>query len=370
MASPPPLSPISVHRGDGSAYPLRFASLAAVPSLLAEAELRPGRCLLVTDEHVAAHYLEPLVDALSSAAWTPRVVIIPPGERSKSYDVLHTLYDDALGWGIDRDTPVLALGGGVVGDLAGFAAATLLRGIPVVQLPTSLIAQVDSAIGGKTGINHSAGKNLIGAFHPPRLVVVDVSTLSTLPEREWTSGLAEVVKHALIADSSLFSHLEEHWDAVVRRDPEVVEPIIHRAAAIKAAVVSRDEHEQGLRMILNFGHTFGHAIEREAGYGRFTHGEAVALGMRAALALSHQRHPSLPFSRLDDLVARLPVPHPLDVPTDQLTSAMRTDKKVKAGTVRVILLRALGEAYVTSEVSEDDLRAAWNALHQLAPSSP
>ncbi|NBC19168.1 MAG: 3-dehydroquinate synthase, partial [Bacteroidetes bacterium] len=338
------VSPILVQRGDGGSYPLRFAPLRSVPSLLEETQLRPGRCFIVTDEHVAAHHLEPLMTALRAADWQPRAHVIAPGEASKSHAVLTDLYDDALGWGIDRKTPVLALGGGVVGDLAGFAAATLLRGVPVVQIPTSLIAQVDSAIGGKTGINHEVGKNLIGAFYPPRLVVVDLTTLNTLPQREWTSGLAEVVKHALIADADFFELLEHSWDQLLRREPDVVASVVHRAAAIKAEVVSQDEHERGLRMILNFGHTFGHAIEREAGYGRFTHGEAVALGMRAALTASRRLHPSLPYDRLDALVARLPVPYPLEVPTEALIAAMQTDKKVSAGTVRLVLLRALGDA--------------------------
>jgi 3-dehydroquinate synthase len=335
--------------------------------LLKQAEVRPGRCFIVTDANVAEYYLAPLTADLTEAGWTPRAHVIDPGESSKSDAVLKALYDDALGWGIDRETPVLALGGGVVGDLAGFAAATLLRGVPIVQLPTTLIAQVDSAIGGKTGINHSTGKNLIGAFHPPHVVVADLSTLATLPEREWTSGLAEVVKHALIADPALFERLEQAWTPLLRREPDVVAEVVSRAAAIKADVVSQDEHEQGLRMILNFGHTFGHAIEREAGYGRFTHGEAVALGMRAALTASHRLHPSLPYDQLDALIARLPVPGPLETPVEDLIAAMQTDKKVAAGSLRLVLLRTLGEAYVTSSFSDEDLHAAWQSIRTPAP---
>ena len=285
------LAPVRVRLDGGRSYAVRFRSLADVPALLVEAGLRVGRCLVVTDAHVAAHYRAPLAHALDAAGWTPRVVVLPPGEATKSDVHLRGLYDEALAWGLDRQTPVVALGGGVVGDLAGFAAATLLRGLPLVHLPTSLVAQVDSALGGKTGLNHATGKNLVGAFWQPRLVVTDTTTLATLPQREWTSGLAEVVKHALIADPDLAAFLEAHWaDLVLRRDDEAVAQMVRRAAAVKARIVSADEREAGRRALLNFGHTFGHAVEKVAGYGTFTHGEAVALGMRAATALSRRRH--------------------------------------------------------------------------------
>jgi 3-dehydroquinate synthase len=332
---------------------------------MGEAGLRRGRCLVVTDENVGALYADALLDALADARWEPRLVTLPAGETTKAYEHLHTIYDEALGWGIDRKTPVLALGGGVVGDLAGFAAATLLRGVPLVQLPTSLIAQVDSAIGGKTGINHRTGKNLIGAFYQPAFVCADVRTLESLPDREWTSGLAEVVKHALIADPGLYDFLEGSWPAVLERAPEVVPETVYRAAAIKAGVVSEDEREQGRRAILNFGHTFGHAIERVAGYGVFTHGEAVALGMRAALHLSHQLNPSLPLERINDLILHLPTPpHLGDLSTERLMAAMKTDKKVDAGVLRLVLLHRLGEAYVTPPPPSADIIAAWDYAKQ------
>ena len=354
------LTPHTVRLGPGRSYEIFFEPLAAVPELLARAGLRPGRCLVVTDEQVGRHYLAPLTAALEDGAWTTRTVVLPPGETTKSPGHLQSVYDAALGWGIDRQTPLLALGGGVVGDLAGYAAATLLRGIPLVQLPTTLIAQVDSAVGGKTGINHAAGKNLIGAFHQPVFVCTDLTTLDTLPEREWTSGLAETVKHALIADAGLFEQLEAGWNAVIDRDPEVVPGVIRRAVGVKVDVVSEDEREAGRRAILNFGHTFGHAIERVAGYGTFTHGEAVALGMRAALHLSHRLHPDLPLDRADALVRRIPVPPGLAaIPTDVLTDAMQTDKKVQAGAVRFVVLRRIGEAYVTGGVAREDVEAAW-----------
>lgn len=362
-ASPLTLSPLTVSLTGGRSYPVHFAPLAEAPARMAEAGLRAGRCFVVTDENVAAYYRRPLEDALHGAGWTTRTHVLPPGEATKAEASLRRLYDAALGWGLDRQTPVLALGGGVVGDLAGFAAATLLRGLPLVQLPTSLVAQVDSSLGGKTGINHATGKNLIGAFWQPRLVLADARTLGTLPEREWRSGLAEVVKHALIADSPLMDFLETRRAAVLERDPEAVRALIPPAARVKAEVVGEDEREAGRRAILNFGHTFGHAVEKTAGYGAVTHGEAVALGMRAALFLSHRRHDS--FN--DDAFARaLRLTEMTEVPPEAtgcslaaLREAMQSDKKNTGGTVRFVLLRRPGAAYLTGDVSGEALAAAW-----------
>ncbi|QXD14863.1 3-dehydroquinate synthase [Rhodocaloribacter litoris] len=356
----PDLSPIRIDLGPQRGYDVVFQPLEEVPERMAAAGLRPGRCLVVTDEHVAAHYRAPLEAALVAAGWSPLTAVLPPGETTKSAEHLHRLYDLALAHGIDRKTPVLALGGGVVGDLAGYVAATLLRGLPFVQLPTTLIAQVDSALGGKTGINHPLGKNLIGAFHQPVFVCADLRTLDTLPEREWTSGLAEVVKHALIADAAFFTFLQDHWHPLLERRPDVVARTVHRAAAIKAAIVSEDEREHGRRALLNFGHTFGHAIEKVTGYGHFTHGEAVALGMRAALHLSHTLHPDFPLDVADALVRRIPVPEGLATyPIEKLLAAMRVDKKVEAGTVHFVVLRRIGAAYVTGTVPPAAVEAAW-----------
>src|SRR5690606_15559793 len=311
-------------------------------------------------EHVAVHCLGPLVEALRAARWTPHPYVLPPGEATKSAAHLGALYDWALGLGISRETPVLALGGGVVGDLAGFAAATLLRGLPLAHLPTSLVAQADSAIGGKTSINHDAGKNLIGAFHQPRLVLADPAALRTLPAREFTSGLAEVVKAALVADAGFAGWLAGRWDAVLARDPATLAPLVYHAAAVKAAIVSEDEHEAGRRAILNFGHTFGHAIERVAGYGTFTHGEAVALGMHAALALSRTLRPDADLDAAEALVARLPVPPGLHaLATDDLLAAMATDKKRTVEGLRFIVLDAVGQARVVEGVTREAVAAAW-----------
>jgi len=352
---------VSVDLGDRS-YTVHFRSLSAVPELLKETGLQPGRCLLVTDENVAAHYRTPLAEGLSHADWTVRTLVLPPGEATKSASCLHEIYDEALDWGIDRQTPVLALGGGVIGDLAGFAAATLLRGLPLVQLPTSLLAQVDASVGGKTAINHSTGKNLIGAFYQPQLVCADPTTLDTLPMREYTSGMAEVVKHAVIKDPDLFERLDVNLGPVMtRKDRQTISAVIEQAVRVKAEVVSADEREEGRRAILNFGHTFAHALERVAGYGAFTHGEAVALGMRAGLYLSHQRHPeSLPRDRIDRVISAIPVQDdPSAVPFSELYEAMSADKKNRGDTIRFVLLKRLGHAYVTSEVTKQQARDAW-----------
>jgi 3-dehydroquinate synthase len=334
-----------------------------VPDLLEKANLKPGRCVLVSDENVAAHYRTPLVEGLSSAGWSVHSIVLPPGEDTKSAESLHGIYDDVLDWGIDRQTPVLALGGGVIGDLAGFAAATLLRGVPLVQLPTSLLAQVDASVGGKTAINHPTGKNLIGAFYQPRLVCADPQTLDTLPMREYTSGMAEVVKHALIKDPVLFGRLEENLVPVMAYgDQEMVSAVIEDAVRVKAEVVSADEREEGRRAILNFGHTFAHALERVAGYGAFTHGEAVALGMRAALYLSHQRNPeALPRDRIDHVIDAIPIEDdPSTVSFSNLYDAMTADKKNQGETIRFVLLKRMGDAYVTGDITRAEARHAWN----------
>lgn len=361
MPSAPSLDPLTLAPGTGRPYTIHFRPLDDVPALMEAAGLQRRRCVLVTDENVADHYRRPLKEALRRAGWQTRTLVISPGEASKSAAALQRIYDTALGWGIDRETPVLALGGGVVGDLAGFAAATLLRGVPLVHLPTSLLAQVDSSIGGKTGINHATGKNLIGTFYQPTLVVTDVQTTETLPQREWISGLAEVLKHALIAAPELFAFLEKHLPIIAAQRPsELISPMIRKAAQVKVDVVSEDVHEQGRRAILNFGHTFGHALEREAGYGVFTHGEAVALGMRAGLYLSHQQQPSFPLERTDALVRALPLQgDPSTLSMETLRNAMQSDKKNREGTVRIVLLDAIGHAFVSDAPPTPALHAAW-----------
>jgi 3-dehydroquinate synthase len=370
---------LTVSLGEGRSYPMHVAPLGEVPARMKTADLRAGRCLVVTDENVASRYRTPLVEALETAGWTPHVVVLPPGEETKSVAPLRELYDQALDWGLDRRTPVVALGGGVIGDLAGFAAATLLRGLPLVHVPTSLVAQVDASLGGKTGINHPRGKNLIGAFWQPRLVAADPHTLATLPEREWRGGLAEVVKHALIEgagttgeeseDGSLRAFLDTHRDAITGRRPEAVAAMIPKAARVKARIVEADEREAGLRAVLNFGHTFGHAVERAAGYGAVTHGEAVALGMRAALVLSRRRAglPRNDVERAWRLTQMVAVPPEATRPSlAELRAAMQSDKKNVGDTVRFVLLRGLGDPEIVGGLSDDDLSAAWSAACESA----
>ncbi len=357
MSSPAPFHTLALPHHP---YGLYAERLATVPALLDAHALDSPQVIVVTDEHVAAHYLRPLTHQLEKAGRTVVPIVLPPGEQTKAPGPLQRIYDTTLTAGIDRATPVLALGGGVVGDLAGFAAATLLRGLPLVHLPTSLIAQVDSSIGGKTGINHAVGKNLIGAFYQPVFINAGPTTLNSLPLREWQSGLAEVVKHALIAAPDFFDELETYHADVLSREPQRVSSVVQRAAAIKAGLVADDVHEQGQRALLNFGHTFGHALESVCGYGVLTHGEAVFLGMRVALRVSHRLTPHPSLVRALEMVQGFPVDASVQsVARGDLMASMQHDKKVKNGTVRYVLLRAIGDPYITTDVPAQVIYDAW-----------
>ncbi len=353
-------APLSV-RTDSRTYPIRFVALATVPTELRRLNLNGPDVIIVTDENVAAHYRSPLLHAFESDGWTPHLMVVPPGESSKSLGQLKQMYDTLLPQGIERSTPVCTVGGGVVGDLGGFAAATLLRGVPLVHVPTSLLAQVDSSIGGKTGINHDVGKNLIGSFYQPHAVLVDPETLLTLPAKEWINGMAEAVKHALIADVELIDYLEAHLvDILGHHNLEATVPAIRNAMQVKVDIVAQDEREAGQRAWLNFGHTFAHAIEHVAGYGAIAHGQAVAIGMRAALYLSHQRFPdAIDRDRLDALITRLPRPDVSHLRFDLLHQAMQHDKKTQDGTLRFVLLRAPGDPFVADDCTPGALRHAW-----------
>ena len=314
------------------------------------AGLRPGRAALVTDANVAKLYARRAIDSLERAGFALTVIEIAAGEASKSLAALAILYDRMTAAEIDRAGAVFALGGGVVGDLAGFAAASYLRGIAVVQIPTTVVGQVDSSLGGKTGVNHPRAKNLIGAFHHPHAIVADVATLATLPEREYREGFAEVIKYGAIMDAAMISDLERDLDRIAAREPAILEAVIARSLRHKAAVVASDEREGGLRKILNFGHTLGHALEASAGYGRYLHGEAVAIGMAAAAALS-EKHGGLSAdeaSRLTLLIARagLPTAMPPDARDDPaFLSAIRLDKKRADGAIEFVLLDRLGHGF-------------------------
>ncbi len=320
-----------------------------------------GPAVVVTDSKVGPLHAAPVLESLEAAGIAASLVEIPAGEQSKSLAVAGEVCDAMIARGLDRNSFVLALGGGVVGDLAGFAAAIYYRGVPCVQVPTTIVAQVDSSVGGKTGVNATAGKNLLGAFHQPVLVLADVAVLATLPDREYREGFAEVIKHAVIADAAMLDLL----------DPEAprssLAPLIARNVSIKAAIVAEDEHEtSGRRALLNFGHTVGHAIENVAGYGRFLHGEAVSLGLAAALAISVRRAglDAGEAARVRQALARfhLPLTLPRELATEDLMAAARRDKKFSAGRVRFVLCPRLGEAQVSEQVTEDDIRQAVEAL--------
>ncbi|TDI74316.1 MAG: 3-dehydroquinate synthase [Bacteroidetes bacterium] len=345
---------------EGRSYTVHFSRFQTVPERMMSLGLQIQNCLLVTDENVGALYQADLEKAFESAGGSFHSIILPPGESTKSPRQLERIYEFALSTGITRSTPVVALGGGVIGDIAGFAAATLLRGLPLVHVPTTLVAQVDSSIGGKTGLNHSTGKNLIGSFYQPRMVCADFDTLRTLSDREWTSGMAEVIKHALILDINFFRWIEEHIDGIVARDYKLVPAFVACAAAIKCEVVSADEFESDHRMILNFGHTFGHALERSLGFKSITHGEAVAIGMKAALHLSVLLGNKIELDRIFSVLSSIPVPSiPDSISIDNLCLSMTTDKKRTALRLRFVVLSGIGKAYVTADVPTESVSEAW-----------
>ena len=286
-------------------------------------------------------------------------ILLPDGERYKTLTSVSRVYEALIRAGADRGSTVVALGGGVLGDTAGFAAATFLRGVSLVQVPTTLLAQVDSAIGGKVGVNHALGKNLIGAFHQPSLVVIDPAFLSTLPRREFRSGLYEVVKYGMIASRPLFDRLAKETKAVVAKDPLVLGPAIEESCRIKADVVSQDERESGLRRILNYGHTVGHALEAVTKYRRLRHGEAIAIGMLAAadLAVSRGALATTERDALAQLIAALgPLPSVADVPIDEVLAAIRRDKKVVDGRLHFVIAIEIGATMTVDDVTEAELR--------------
>lgn len=329
--------------------------LARAGTFVRETGLR-GACALITDENVAHHHGDTVRKSLEAAGYRVELLVVPAGEESKAMPVAEDLCERMVEAGLDRSSFVVALGGGVVGDLAGFVAAIYHRGIPFVQIPTTIVAQVDSSIGGKTGVNARAGKNLIGAFHQPRLVLADTDTLGTLPDREYREGFAEVIKHAAIRDAAMLGEL----DPAAPRG--TIAPLIARNIAIKAAVVADDEHEKtGTRALLNFGHTVAHAIENAAGYGRFLHGEAVSIGLAAALEISRSKA-GLSAEEAQRVRAKLaafglPLTLPSDLATDTLIAAARRDKKFAEGQIRFVVLPRLGEAFVSEDVTEMDLRS-------------
>jgi len=345
---------LTVDLGDRS-YPIYIG-----PGLLRNKELysphiKGRQVLIVTNETVAPIYLDDVMSALTD--YQVDTVILPDGEKYKDLDTLNMIFDELLDRRHNRTTTLIALGGGVIGDMTGFAAATYQRGVNFIQVPTTLLSQVDSSVGGKTAVNHALGKNMIGAFHQPQAVIADTDTLETLPLREMAAGMAEVIKYGLISDSEFYAWLQDNVAGLMSGDDESLAEAIYRSCENKASVVAQDEREGGIRATLNLGHTFGHAIEAHQGYGKWLHGEAVGAGMMMAADLS-RRLGYLSEKDEHDLLrllqaAHLPVKGPKDMSCDDYISRMAVDKKVLDGALRLVLLKGIGEAYITSEVPRD-----------------
>jgi 3-dehydroquinate synthase len=320
--------------------------LSSIGDLLHQVGIK-GKIAVVTNPIVAQLYLDTVHDALHERGFEVTPVLVPDGEEHKALSTVSTILDNLISNRFERKSCVLALGGGVVGDLAGFAAATFLRGIPFVQVPTTLLAQVDSSVGGKTGVNHKDGKNLIGAFYQPRAVIIDIQVLSSLPRRELVAGLAEVIKYGIIEDPNLFDLLEKRMDQVLGLDPRLMTEIIAGSCAIKARVVERDEREDDYRAVLNFGHTVGHALEAATNYKSFLHGEAVAIGMSKAATISHQQGfcDAVTSERIEKLLvsAGLPTQIPAELSARSLLQGMELDKKSSGGKIKFVMCAGIGK---------------------------
>ncbi|MFZ4619866.1 MAG: 3-dehydroquinate synthase [Bacteroidota bacterium] len=318
--------------------------------------------VIITDSHVAPKYLPILQHSLERKKYSVRTIILPPGESQKSIASAEKIYTQLLRWNIERSSTIVALGGGVIGDLAGFVAATFQRGVGFVQIPTTLLAQVDSSVGGKVGINHPLAKNMIGAFYQPSFVLADTSVLKTLPKREIICGLGEVIKYGIILDKKFFDSTERSLDKVLSGDRKELTQIVKRSCELKAYVVAKDEKESNLRAILNFGHTIGHALEHAGGYGTLKHGEAVLYGMVAESFIASQKHmiPSDDIERMEQLIRRIPIPSltPLKLKYPSLRSAMMMDKKVKDGSIRMTLPKKIGSVTLPMVIDEDAIRHA------------
>ena len=339
-------------------YPIHIGAGLLSRAELIAARLPQNKVAIITNTTLAPLYLGPLSRALEARGVGVMTVLLPDGEAYKNWETLNKVFDALIENRCERKTSLLALGGGVIGDLAGFAAAVYQRGVPFVQIPTTLLAQVDSAVGGKTAINHPLGKNMIGAFYQPLAVISDTDTLATLPDRELAAGVAEIIKYGLIRDAKFFDWLEKNLNRLVAREPEALAYAIERSCSNKADIVAADERETGIRALLNYGHTFGHAIEAGQGFGNWLHGEAVSAGMVLAAKLSQRmgllaRHD---VTRVIDILARagLPVAAP-DFGIERYRALMGHDKKVEGGRIRFVLLKRLGDAFVADNVPTDAL---------------
>ncbi len=355
---------LEVDLGERS-YPIRIGQQILGQGELIEPHIHGGSALIVSNDTVAPLYLDTVRQVLDSSGIRHDQIVLDDGEQFKTMASIESIIDLLLQNHHDRRTTIIALGGGVIGDIAGFAAAIYQRGVNFIQLPTTLLSQVDSSVGGKTGVNHPLGKNMIGAFYQPQCVLIDIDTLNTLPPRELSAGLAEVVKYGLIHDAGFFAWLEQNIDGLMARDAELLAQAVLVSCQTKARVVELDERESGLRAILNLGHTFGHAIETVMGYGNWLHGEAVAAGMVMALDLS-RREGLIDASVGERAVAlleraALPVAPPAEISAEQFLEVMAVDKKTIDGRINLVLLRALGDAFVTSDYDSAKLHQTLTA---------
>ncbi|WP_417781058.1 3-dehydroquinate synthase [Stutzerimonas xanthomarina] len=352
---------LQVDLGERS-YPILIGEQLIDRGELLACHVRGKQVAIVTNDTVAPLYLERLLQSLSEFRVTP--IVLPDGEAHKNWQTLQLIFDALLAARHDRNTTIIALGGGVIGDMAGFAAASYQRGVDFIQVPTTLLSQVDSSVGGKTGINHPLGKNMIGAFYQPQAVLIDTATLATLPARELSAGLAEVIKYGLICDEPFLGWLEDNIDRLRALDQAALTEAIQRSCEAKAKVVGADERESGIRATLNLGHTFGHAIETHQGYGVWLHGEAVSAGTVMALEMSSQLGwiSTADRDRAVRLLSRagLPVVPPADMRAEDFLKHMAVDKKVLNGQLRLVLLQRLGEAVVTSDFPQEVLEATLN----------
>ena len=352
------MATLTVELGERS-YPILIeANLLNHPEVLTT-HLLTNKVVVVTNDVVDPLYFPLISQAL--AGYEVSKIVIPDGEQHKTLQSFEMVISKLLKMSAGRDTTLIALGGGVVGDLTGFVAASFQRGVPFIQIPTTLLSQVDSSVGGKTAVNHPLGKNMIGAFYQPKAVLIDTNSLTTLPEREFAAGMAEVIKYGVIYDAEFFIWLEENQQAIKQKELEALQYMIARCCAIKAEIVAIDERESGLRAILNLGHTFGHAIEAEKGYGNWLHGEAVSAGIVLASAVATKKNwlEASEFSRIESLLQAfdLPTVAPSDMAYDDFARHMRHDKKVQAGQLFFVIPKGIGKAVVTNEISEEVLRA-------------
>jgi 3-dehydroquinate synthase len=349
---------LTVELGDQRDYPIYIGSGLLSDVSYLSPHIQGRQVCIVTNTTIAPLYLEKIKSLLSDS-YQVDVVILPDGEQYKQLETITQIYNCLLEKKHNRTTTLIALGGGVVGDMAGFAAATYQRGVNFIQIPTTLLAQVDSSVGGKTGVNHPLGKNMIGAFHQPQAVIIDINVLQTLPNRELSAGIAEIIKYGLINDSQFYAWLESNVSLLMTMDAGVITEAIMKSCQSKADVVSADEKESGVRATLNFGHTFGHAIEAAQGYGRWLHGEAVATGMLIALDLSVRMGwvSDSEISRLRYLLeaANLPVTVPNNMTEQQFLDIMAVDKKVLSDKLRLVLLTSIGCAIVTEEAPQEKI---------------